>query len=83
MNPQKLFNYIIQHTETFNNVAILKEMFYLLNGCRSKLILYVYDAFVIDTAKEDKERIKAILDIFNSRELPYKVKKGSSYERIK
>jgi len=82
MNPQKLFNYIIQHTETFNNVAILKEMFYLLNSRASKVILYTYDAVLIDAAKEDKEIIKQILNIFEQKQLKIKISYGTDYNNL-
>lgn len=82
MNPQKLFNYIIQHTETFNNVAILKEMFYLLNSRASKVILYTYDAVLIDAAKEDKEIIRQILDIFERKQLKVKISYGRDYNNL-
>jgi uncharacterized FAD-dependent dehydrogenase len=82
MNPQKLFNYIIQHWETFNNVALLKNIHYILNGSRSKLILYTYDAFLIDTAKEDKEKIKAILDVFKQAKLKIKTSYGTDYNSL-
>ena len=82
MNPQKLFNYIIQHWETFNNVALLKNIHYILNGGRSKLILYTYDAFLIDTAKEDKEKIKAILDVFKQAKLKIKTSYGTDYNSL-
>jgi hypothetical protein len=82
MNPQKLFNYIIQHTETFNNVAILKEMFYLLNNRASKVILYTYDAVLIDAAKEDKEIIKQILNIFEQKQLKIKISYGTDYNNL-
>jgi hypothetical protein len=82
MNPQKLFNYIIQHWETLNNVALLKNIHYILNGGKSKIVLYVYDAFLIDTAKEDKERIRAILDVFKQAKLKIKTSYGSDYNSL-
>jgi hypothetical protein len=83
MNPQKLFNYVIQHWETYNNVAILKEIIYIINNKETKLVLYTYDAFLLDVNKQDKEEIRAILDVFDSRKLLYKIKKGLDYNEIK
>lgn len=82
MNPQKLFNYIIQHTETFNNVALLKDILYILSGCKTQIVLYVYDAFVIDVSKEDKDKIRQVLEVFENRGLTYKIKKGVNYGEI-
>lgn len=82
MNPQKLFNYIIQHTETFNNVAILKEIFYIINNRATKVILYTYDAVLIDVSKEDKEIIRQILDIFEQKQLKVKISYGPDYNNL-
>jgi hypothetical protein len=83
MNPQKLFNYIIQHWETYNNVAILKEIIYIINNKETKLVLYTYDAFALDVAKEDKDKIREVFRVFESRGFLYKVKKGFNYDEIK
>ncbi len=82
MNPQKLFNYIIQHWETYNNVAILKEILYIINNSETKLILYVYDAFVLDISKQDKDKIKKVFEVFENRGLLCKVKKGYDYDKM-
>jgi hypothetical protein len=82
MNPQKLFNYVIQHWETYNNVALLKEILYIINDSRSELVLYVYDAFIIDTAKEDKDKIKQILQVFNDKNLKIKTSYGTDYDTL-
>jgi len=82
MNPQKLFNYIIQHWETFNNVALLKEILYILNGGKTKLVLYTYDAFLLDTAKEDKEKIRRIIDVFKQAKLKIKTSYGPDYNSL-
>jgi hypothetical protein len=82
MNPQKLFNYVIQHWETYSNVAILKEIIYIINNSRTKLVLYVYDAFVLDIVKEDKDKIKKVLEVFETRGFLYKIKKGLDYDKM-
>jgi hypothetical protein len=82
MNPQKLFNYIIQHWETYNNVALLKEILYIINNSETKLVLYTYDAFLLDTSKEDKDKIKQILQVFNDRNLKIKTSYGTDYDTL-
>ena len=82
MNPQKLFNYIIQHWETYNNVAILKEIIYIINNKETKLVLYVYDAFVLDVSKQDKEEIKQILTVFKDKNLQIKTSYGPDYNTL-
>ena len=48
MNPQKLLNYVLQNLETANNVLILWDIFKILRGKNTKLVLYVYDSFLFD-----------------------------------
>jgi hypothetical protein len=82
MNPQKLFNYIIQHWETYSNVAILKEIIYIINNKETKLVLYTYDAFLLDVSKQDKEEIKRILQVFNDKNLKIKTSYGPDYDTL-
>lgn len=65
MNGPKLLNYLIQSLETSRNVLVLKDVVSYLNNKQSKVVLYIYDAIVIDFSKEDSkqtlEDIEAIL----------------------
>ena len=54
MNPQKLFNYTLQNLETSTNILILWDILRILRGCKTKLVLYTYDSFLLDLdEKED------------------------------
>jgi len=83
MNPQKLLNYVLQNLETANNVNILYDIFKVLRGKNTKLVLYVYDSFLFDFDKNEKEVILKILGIFNKYKLQTKIKKGTNYNNIK
>ena len=72
MNPQKLFNYVLQNLETATNVRILIELHKLLRGKNTKLVLYTYDSFLFDVDKSEKLEIE---NIFKK----YKVNVKSSY----
>jgi len=80
MNPQKLFNYLLQNLETSTNVCILWKIIKLLKGKKTKLILYTYDAFLLDVHKGEKEVLQKILKIFNEYKLKVKIKHGDSYD---
>lgn len=82
MNPQKLFNYIIQHTETYNNVALLKEILYIMNGGKSKVVLYTYDAILLDIAKEEREKLNKIVNVFEENKLKVKISYGPNYNAL-
>jgi hypothetical protein len=83
MNPQKLLNYVLQNLETANNVLILYEIFKILRGKNTKLVLYVYDSFLFDYDKNEPEVMLKILGIFNKYKLQVKTKKGKNYNLIK
>ena len=83
MTPQKLFNYYIQAFETEYNFTMLSRLFKLLEGKKSKIILYVYDSVLIDFSLEDgKETLQAIKSIVSS-DFPIKLKRGSTYSSLK
>ena len=66
MNPQKLFNYVIQSLETSRNVLILREVLSYLRAKKTKVTLYTYDAilfdFYLEDGKETLEDLKKILE---------------------
>ena len=76
MNPQKLFNYVIQSLETSRNVLILKEVLSYLRDKKSKVTLYTYDAilfdFYLEDGKETLENLKKILETQGKYPVKYK-----------
>ena len=83
MNPQKLLNYLLQNLETANNVLILWDIFKVLRGKNTKLVLYVYDSFLFDVDENEKDVLKQIGKIINNKNLQFKVKTGTNYNNIK
>ena len=83
MNPQKLLNYLLQNLETSNNVNILWEIFKLLKGKNTKLVLYTYDAFLFDLDKQEKDTFNAILKVFETNNLQIKMSYGNTYDFTK
>jgi len=78
MNPQKLLNYLLQNLETSNNVFILWEIIKLLKNKKTRLVLYVYDSFLLDYSEEEN-LLEEILQIFNSKNLSVKIKHSADY----
>ena len=83
MNPQKLLNYVLQNLETANNVLILYEIFKILRGKNTKLVLYVYDSFLFDVDESEIDTIEQIKQVFKDKKLQIKIKKGKNYNDIK
>jgi len=80
MNPQKLFNYLLQNLETSMNVRILWDMIKILRNKKSQLVLYTYDSFLIDWDESEKEVIEDIKNIFTKYKLNTKTKEGYDYD---
>lgn len=83
LNPQKLFNYIIQNLETWQNVQILKKLNALLENKRSKIVLVIYDSFLLDYSIEDgKEVLLDIKELIQDQGFTVKVKVGKNYDAL-
>ena len=81
MNPNKLFNYMIQLMETENNVKILNELQPKLQQYNSKLVLYNYDAFLFDfNPEEGLDFLNVVKQTIESGgTYPVKISKGVNY----
>ncbi|MDA9309710.1 hypothetical protein N9Q43_00630 [bacterium] len=80
MNPQKLFNYLLQNLETSMNVRILWDMCSMLVDKKTKLVLYTYDSFLFDLSEEDEYIEKEINIIFEKYKLNIKTIEGYDYD---
>ena len=79
VTPQKLFNYVIQSTETSTNVKMLEQVFDYLDNKKTKLVLYTYDAFLFDYSKED---INLLQDLTQILKFPLNIKQGNTYHGL-
>lgn len=80
MNPQKLFNYLLQNLETSMNVRILWDILKTLRGKKTKLVLYTYDSFLLDCDEEEIQVLDDIKDIFKKYKFNIKTKHGNDYD---
>jgi hypothetical protein len=86
MNPNKLFNYMIQLMETEKNIEILNKLISEIKDNSSKLILYNYDAFLFDFdyKKDGLEYLKKVKDILeDDGKYPTRVYMGDNYHEMK
>jgi hypothetical protein len=79
MNPQKLFNYLLQNMETSQNVLVLWDICCILRGCKTKLVLYTYDSFTFDVDDNEIEVLNKIRETFNKYKLSIKEETGYDY----
>jgi hypothetical protein len=79
MNPQKLFNYMLQNLESAMNVCILMDIHKLLRGRETKIVLYTYDSFLFQMGENEDYLINDVLNVFNRFKFSVKMKKGLNY----
>ena len=83
-NKSKLFNYCIQLLETENNMRMLDDLLPLLEGKKTKLILYSYDSLLLDFHKDDgMDFLKKIKKVIEQNDTyPVKVGWGTNYHKM-
>jgi len=82
-NEQKVFNYLLQSLETEINYMKIGEVLEYLDGKMSKMILYTYDAFVIDTHPVERENLlNDIREIMEKGGFPVKIEEGDNYSDL-
>lgn len=79
-NPQKVFNYLLQATETEFNIEVLR----LLKSKGYTLpLLYQYDSFLFEYgSQESTDRAKSIKEILESYGFPVKASWGTNYSEV-
>jgi hypothetical protein len=82
INPQKLLNYVLQELETSNNINLLWDIIKILRNKKTKLILYVFDSFLLDVAEDEDEVLSLIYNVFKNNNLNIKIKKGTDYQNL-
>ena len=79
-NPQKLFNYMLQATETELNMEVMKR---LAEKGMKLPILYTYDSFLFEySVDEDTSRAKEIKETLESLGFPVKASWGLDYSKV-
>jgi len=83
-NRNKLFNYILQATETEVSMTAVKVVNEYLRDKKTKAVLYTYDSLLFDFHKEDGkvvlDKIMSIMKMGNR--FPIKVYMGESYNTL-
>ena len=83
-NRNKLFNYILQASETEVSMSAIKVVNEYLRDKRTKAVLYTYDSVLFDFHKRDgKETLDTIMSIMKmGNRFPIKVEMGESYNNL-
>ena len=79
MTKAKLFNYLIQSKETDQNIYTLSLIHSILENCKTKVVLYNYDAFVFDFCDSEYNNLFSTLSNVVMDKYPMSIKKGYHY----
>jgi len=84
MNPNKLFNYILQASETEHNLHVIDNVLAILQEYKSQLVLYTYDSLLFDFDLSDGgDLVHTLVDTISSQnKFPVKIKVGSDYHSM-
>lgn len=83
-NINKLFNYILQATETEIAVSMLMLVIDYLKSFKTKAVLYTYDSILFDFYKDESgEVLPKIIQIMKlENHFPIKIYEGDSYDSL-
>ena len=65
------------------NVVMLWEIIKILKRKNTKLVLYVFDSFLLDVDKDEKNIIDEILEVFKKYKFNVKMVTGKNYGEMK
>ena len=82
-SPNKLFNYILQASETEFGMESLVRVNEYLNNKQTKAILYTYDSVLFDCHKDDKKDVLIELKrLMSNNQFPVKCYIGKNYDNM-
>ena len=84
VNPEKLFNYLIQLHETEKNCLVLVKIQEFLKKYETVLVLYTYDSFLFDVSvKDGRDFFLELKYIIEYGKFPTATKIGNNYGKMK
>ena len=83
MNANKLFNYMLQATETELNMLVLSKVMDYLKDKQSKMVLYTYDSYLLDIHSDEISVINDLKILIEGNGFPAKIEVGVRYSDMK
>ena len=81
--PNKVFNYFLQSLETEYNVKKIQTIFGSMSNMKSKLMMYLYDAFIFDMHPDEMDKIPNLIKAFETDGMSVKVSTGDNFGNLK
>lgn len=81
-NPAKVFNYLMQLTETEVSVNAIYTVNRYLAQTPAKVVLYTYDAILLDVPNEELYRMDLIAYVMADKKYPVRQYRGHNYNEL-
>lgn len=81
-SPNKVFNYMVQWTETAEAMTRISSVCEFLRGLLTKPILYTYDALLLDLHRSETAVIPRIRHLLETDTYPTRMYKGKNYNDL-
>lgn len=82
-NPNKLFNYLLQASETEFSIQSIDRVNEFLKTKKSKVVLYTYDSILVDVSKDDGiDTLRRIKSTMIDNQFPVKCHAGLNYDEL-
>lgn len=82
-NPNKLFNYLLQASETEFSIQNIDNINKFLKNKKSRIILYTYDSILVDVSASDgRDTLKEIKSLMMNNQFPVKSYVGKNYHEL-
>ena len=78
----KVFNYMMQLTETEEAIARVEGVCKYLDWFKSKVILYTYDAILLDVSNDELDSMKNVAQILSADGYPVRQYRGHNYNEL-
>lgn len=80
--PAKVFNYLMQLTETEQSVRRIYTLSTYLKPYKAKVVLYTYDAILLDVPNEELGIMSAVSELLSNSGFPVRQYRGQNYHEM-
>lgn len=82
-NPAKVFNYLMQLTETEVSIRAIHTVNQQLSKSQAKVVLYTYDAILLDVPNDELYMMDLIGYVLADKKYPVRQYRGHNYDELK
>ena len=81
-SKNKVFNYMMQLTETEEAISRVEDVCNFLGMMESKVILYTYDAILLDVHNDELNSMENVANLLSAGGFPVRQYRGANYDNL-